>query len=835
MNNVVLNELASLLEHVLFLATCDLPEPSTPEHALPDDHDRSASEDTEMSVQAFTHSRSGSECRIDDVVSDNMDVESLSEVDTEDELLSSSDVSMLESVHDVSVHLEPSSEALNVSNQSTVSEFSSPEVCRRVLARRQKSAIIRYNSLLNRARVLERDQCLQEARECYESALELHPGVDESVRSSNLVDKARSLSSRGPKEEEARLEKLDDDFVRNMSTGNCELKPNFAIPYDIYKKLYSYQRKSLVWLWGLHLRKIGGILGDDMGLGKTVQMSAFLCGLFLKQIVKRVLVVCPVSVFGTWSETLTTWCSSQRVGKFQGTDKSQRIRALREVLTRGGVCVTTYGMLVSNEKELSTRPSRQDSSPTWDYVILDEGHRIKNPTTQVALASRAVPAAHRVILTGTPMQNNLQELWALLDFVTFGSILGDLNFFRSEYEMVITKANDRNATSFERNQGAKVAAELRRLIKPHLLRREKKPQHSTEGLLGIAVVDLDVARLGSQETPASKMISMDSQQPSLSVQKNDLILWVPLTDAQIQLYTDFLHSPEVAAVLNKSKSPLSAIGVLKSVCNHPMILKNVPPPTHARLTPSEARYSAVTVPGKSSRLEELCSKSGKLRVLMKLLENLREEGHRSLIFSQSKKMLNVIEECLCLERMKYLRIDGDVTQTRDRQELIQLFNRDDSIFCFLLTTQTGGLGITLTGADRVVIFDPAWNPAVDNQAVDRIYRIGQTRDVIVYRLITCSTVEEKIYRKQIFKNGLTRVATQAKEQYRYFSSDEIRTIFQLGDTTISETHKQLASLHKKQKLRYPELVKHVEFLESDKVPICGITDHDLLFTLKPPR
>lgn len=141
----------------------------------------------------------------------------------------------------------------------------------------------------------------------------------------------------------------------------------------------------------------------------------------------------------------------------------------------------------------------------------------------------------------------------------------------------------------------------------------------------------------------------------------------------------------------------------------------------------------------------LIAASGKLSVLMALLENLRRENHRVLVFSQSRKLLDIVASILSGKRIRHFRIDGNVSSSEDRQRMISRFNVDKSIFCFLLTTQTGGLGITLTGADRVIIFDPAWNPAVDAQACDRVYRIGQKRDVIIYRFISVGTVEEKIY------------------------------------------------------------------------------------------
>jgi hypothetical protein len=173
-----------------------------------------------------------------------------------------------------------------------------------------------------------------------------------------------------------------------------------------------------------------------------------------------------------------------------------------------------------------------------------------------------------------------------------------------------------------------------------------------------------------------------------------------------------------------------------------------------------------------------------------------------------------------------LRIDGTLRDSRKRQELIDAYNKNTSYFCFLLTTQTGGVGITLTGADRVIIFDPAWNPASDNQAVDRAYRIGQMKNVIVYRFITCGTIEEKIYRKQIYKDTISKTATEKSNQHRYFKKDELESLMKLDDPNESETQKHLASMHSERKT-YSELESHMEKLKS--FGIYGISDHDLLF------
>ncbi|XP_063968551.1 uncharacterized protein LOC135157317 [Lytechinus pictus] len=243
---------------------------------------------------------------------------------------------------------------------------------------------------------------------------------------------------------------------------------------------------------------------------------------------------------------------------------------------------------------------------------------------------------------------------------------------------------------------------------------------------------------------------------------------------------------------------------------------------------SEKEFAFNDITGVSE--EVLIQESGKLVFLFKLLENLREEGHRCLVFSRSLKMLNMIEKILRTRRFRWKRLDGSIHNMIEREAIIEDFQQDDSYNLFLLTTQVGDTGLNLTGADRVVIVDPRWNPFTDNKAVDRAYRIGQTKSVIVYRLITCGTIEEKIYRRQVFKKSLIKQTTgNFKEDiYSNFTTQELRHLFELEDTEVSVTQKQLEGLHGWQRKSSRELDQHIAFL---KTIVSGISDHDLLFSL----
>ncbi|XP_063964161.1 DNA excision repair protein ERCC-6-like [Lytechinus pictus] len=577
-----------------------------------------------------------------------------------------------------------------------------------------------------------------------------------------------------------RIFKLEAYLAENGSEDEDEEDDNMAhvgkgfyIYKDLYKRLYEYQKESLLWFWRLHRKQKGGILGDDMGLGKTVQVVAFLSGLFDMEQVENVLIVVPVALIINWEREFKNWAPGIGVHTFHGASKKERERLLERVQRRGGVLMVSYGLVVTCWEQIN---HYRCNDFVWDYVILDEGHKIKNPT-KTTKAVNAIAAKHRFILSGTPIQNNLKELWSLFNFVTHGTLLGTLQTFKSEYDSPITRAREKDATASEKLLGNEMAESLRLLIAPYFLRRtkadvlENKKESNQD--------DLDSEASGS--TRGS--LSPDNVIPSLT-RKNDLIVWLSLTDTQINIYKDFISLDRVKELLMTKRSPLAELTILKKICDHPRLLSNracrqlglkmFDEGYDENDDPDEMECAANSIHAISE--ETLFLESGKLQFLVKLLTNLREEDHRCLVFSQSRKMLDIVEKILKARGFKLMRLDGTITKMSDREDRISRFQRDHSYSVFLLTTQVGGVGLTLTGANRVVIIDPSWNPATDNQAVDRAYRIGQTRTVVIYRLITCGTVEEKIYRRQIFKESLTKQTTgSSKNPYRLGSFHKGRT------------------------------------------------------------
>lgn len=593
-------------------------------------------------------------------------------------------------------------------------------------------------------------------------------------------------------------------------------KSTYKLSGKIGKMLYPHQRDGLRWLWSLHCQGKGGILGDDMGLGKTMQMCGFLVGLFHSRLIKRVVIVAPKTLIPHWIKELAVVGLSERTREFFGTCSRTRQYELQYVLQDGGIILTTYDIVRNNWKQLSQSNSLGDDcdedEPIWDYMILDEGHLIKNPSTQRAQSLLAVPCAHRIVISGTPIQNNLKELWALFHFCC-PDLLGDKKWFKEKYENPVLRGNDKKATERDKRIGSTVAKELRERIQPYFLRRLKSEVFDEKS-----------------ETGGAKLSK-----------KNEIIVWLRLTSIQRRLYESFLNSELVLSSFDGS--PLAAITILKKICDHPYLLTKRAAEDVLEGMDSTLNGEDLDLAAKLAKHVADFSDDGfqeaqnnvscKISFIMSLLENLIPQGHNVLIFSQTRKMLNHIQESLTSSGYKYQRIDG-TTKACDRLTIVNDFQEGRGAPIFLLTSQVGGLGLTLTKADRVIVVDPAWNPSTDSQSVDRAYRIGQKKDVLVYRLMTCGTIEEKIYRMQIFKGGLFKTATEHKEQTRYFSKQDLKELFSLPKDgfDVSPTQRQLYEEHHHQIVMSDFLKVHLKFLES--LGIGGVSDHSLLYSKTEP-
>ncbi|CAM2120261.1 unnamed protein product [Caretta caretta] len=664
-----------------------------------------------------------------------------------------------------------------------------------------------YERYVTQAKEEARNGNLEESLKLFNLANEIHPSEKLRSRIKRLEETLAELALATEEEE---------GFVDVCNSG-------LMIYGEMHNKLFEYQREGVAFLYSLYRDgRQGGILADDMGLGKTIQIIALLSGMFDAELIQFVLLVMPTTLVSNWMREFTKWTPGLRVKDFHGTSKTERNRKLERIQRKNGIVITTYQMLINNWQQLSSLSGREF---VWDYIILDEAHKIKSPSAKTTKSVYAIPAKNRILLTGTPVQNNLREMWSLFDFACQGSLLGTAKTFKMEYENPITRAREKDATPGEKALGLKISENLMTIIKPYFLRRTKEDIQKK--------YNSDKVKTHLPEDQSKNIAPV---MPSLT-RKNDFIVWVYLAPVQEEIYRNFLSLDHVKEVLMTTRSPLAELNVLKKLCDHPRLLS-------ARACSQlglegggypeqddENEGGAFSGTNKIDHLSDeiLIQESGKLMFLMGLLERLQEEGHRTLVFSQSRKMLDILERILTHRHFRTMRIDGTVTHLVERERRIGVFQSNKDYSVFLLTTQVGGVGITLTAASRVVIFDPSWNPATDAQAVDRAYRIGQKENVVIYRLITCGTVEEKIYRRQVFKDSLIRQTTgDKKNPFRYFTKQELRELFTLGDTRTSATQIQLQSLHATQRKTDLELDEHIAYLHS--LEMFGISDHDLMYT-----
>lgn len=685
----------------------------------------------------------------------------------------------------------------------------------------------KIQQLVANAKEAARDGELLKSLKLFQEAYAMHPSEKLQTRIKKMQEFIDNMESESDEEDE--------------NTDMIDIGRQFYLHHSIANKLYDYQRNGVLWFWKLFKKKQGGILGDDMGLGKTIQVIAFLAGMYDADLIKHVIIVAPLAILVNWEKEFKKWAGGIRVKPFHGNNKKQRLNNLHKIQRTEGVLITTYGMVVSNIDSLSV--DENGDSFHWDYLILDEGHKIKN-ATKTSKCIRSIPSKLHYILTGTPVQNNLSELWSLFDFTQQGRLLGTKKTFDTEFQRPIVRAREKDATGYEQEVGNKIAESLRLLIHPYFLRRTKAEVFSNTKNENSNKENGANQQDGKSNNDENSSTMQSKSIPELKAKKNDLIIWVYLSDLQLKLYQGFVRSERVKqALMTTSRNPLAELNLLKKISDHPRLQSTL----SKFLTSSEEHEtrlacgieidnadvdteSTIEEPAHAPPVEKLIGDSGKMVFLVYLMKNLKDENHRTVIFSQSRKMLDIIQKVLLSFDHKILRVDGTISNPMDREKIIQKFQHDFSYNVMLMTTQVGSVGLTLTGADRLVIFDPSWNPGTDAQAVDRVYRLGQTKNVIIYRLITCGSVEEKIYRKQIFKNALMKQATGASNNpYRYFTNHELRELFVLDDPRESTTQQQLKEMHKHQSENDESFLKHLKYLENKKC-IYGVSHHDQLFT-----
>eukprot|EP00258_Populus_trichocarpa_P017348 XP_006378102.2 ISWI chromatin-remodeling complex ATPase CHR11 isoform X1 [Populus trichocarpa] len=540
---------------------------------------------------------------------------------------------------------------------------------------------------------------------------------DQSSSQKKAKGRGRHASKVTEEEEDEECLKEEEDGI----SGNTRLVTQ---PSCIQGKMRDYQLAGLNWLIRLYENGINGILADEMGLGKTLQTISLMGYLQeFRGITGPHMVVAPKSTLGNWMNEIRRFCPVLRAVKFLGNpDERKHIR--EELLAAGkfDVCVTSFEMAI---KEKSTL--RRFS---WRYIIIDEAHRIKNENSLLSKTMRLYNTNYRLLITGTPLQNNLHELWALLNFL-LPEIFSSAETFDEWFQ--ISGENDQQ----------EVVQQLHKVLRPFLLRRLKS--------------DVEKGLPPKKET----------------------ILKVGMSQMQKQYYKALLQKDlEVVNAGGERKRLLNIAMQLRKCCNHPYLFQGAEP---------GPPYSTG---------DHLVTNAGKMVLLDKLLPKLKERDSRVLIFSQMTRLLDILEDYLMFRGYLYCRIDGN-TGGEDRDASIDAFNKPGSEkFCFLLSTRAGGLGINLATADVVILYDSDWNPQVDLQAQDRAHRIGQKKEVQVFRFCTEYTIEEKVIERAYKKLALDALVIQQGRlaEQKTVNKDELLQMVRFGaemvfsskDSTITD-------------------------------------------------
>lgn len=516
----------------------------------------------------------------------------------------------------------------------------------------------------------------------------------------------------------------------------------------------------------------GCILADDMGLGKTLQSITLLYTLICqgfdgKPMVRKAIIVTPTSLVSNWEAEIKKWVGDRvRLVALCETTRQDVISGINSFTSPQG----KFQVLVVSYETFRMHSEKFSSSGSCDLLICDEAHRLKNDQTITNKALAALPCKRRVLLSGTPLQNDLEEFFAMVNFTNPG-ILGGIAHFRRYFEAPIICGREPAATAEEKKLGAERTAELSAKVNQFILRR-------TNALL-------------SNHLPP-KIIE---------------VVCCKLTPLQSDLYKHFIQSKNVKRAITeelKQSKILAYITALKKLCNHPKLIydtiRSGSPGTSGFedcirfFPPNMLSGRSGSWTGGDGGWVEL---SGKMQVLARLLHQLRQRTNdRIVLVSNYTQTLDLFAQ-LCRERKyPHLRLDG-ATSISKRQKLVNCLNdpsKDE--FVFLLSSKAGGCGLNLIGANRLVLFDPDWNPANDKQAAARVWRDGQKKRVYIYRFLSAGTIEEKVYQRQMAKEGLQKVIQREQNdsvaaQGNFLSTEDLRNLFTFDENIKSEIHENM--------------------------------------------
>lgn len=542
--------------------------------------------------------------------------------------------------------------------------------------------------------------------------------------------------------------------------------------------LRPYQIDGYNWLKMLYENGVNGILADEMGLGKTVQCIALVSHLASMGVKGPFLICAPLSTIPNWVAEFERFTPQLPVILYHGDrntrstlrKKMLKLKKLGDNVFVLPVIITSYEIIMNDRKLLS--------HIKWKYLIVDEGQRIKNTHCRLIRELRLYNTTHRLLLTGTPLQNSLSELWSLLNFL-LPELFDDLRSFESWFDIERISQQDANEEIMATEQKDHILSMLHQILTPFMLRRLKSDvelvippkkeiivfcpltklqqtfykatlNNTIENLLDKKMeVKVEVDVKGRPVRQSKKHISYKHVFEGSTTEKKT---WSDRDEKQLMNWiNNVIESNTKRDQERASKSspaPNSRVNLkmnnimmmLRKICNHPYLIEHPLDPKTGELVLNN----------------DLIKHSGKMGMLDRMLPELKKNGHKLLIFSQFVQVLNILEDYCYLKNFEYSRLDGSYG-FEQRQEQIDTFNNDKNTFLFLLSTRAGGLGINLVAADTVIIFDSDWNPQCDLQAQDRCHRIGQVKPVVVYRLVSRNTIDQKIVERATAKRKLEKM------------------------------------------------------------------------------
>ncbi|NXL69756.1 SMCA2 protein, partial [Leptocoma aspasia] len=599
--------------------------------------------------------------------------------------------------------------------------------------------------------------------------LEMNPGYEVAPRSDSEDESGSEYEEEDEEEESSKLETdekilldpnseevSEKDAKQIIETAKQDVDDEYSMQYSargsqsyytvahaitervekqssllINGTLKHYQLQGLEWMVSLYNNNLNGILADEMGLGKTIQTIALITYLMEhKRLNGPYLIIVPLSTLSNWTYEFDKWAPSVVKISYKGTPAMRRSLVPQLRSGKFNVLLTTYEYIIKDKHILA--------KIRWKYMIVDEGHRMKNhhcKLTQVLNTHYVAP--RRILLTGTPLQNKLPELWALLNFL-LPTIFKSCSTFEQWFNAPFAMTGER--VDLNEEETILIIRRLHKVLRPFLLRRLKKEVESQLPEKVEYVIKCDMSAL-------QKILYRHMQAKGI-------------------LLTDGSEKDKKGK--GGAKTLMNTIMQLRKICNHPYMFQHIEESFAEHLG-----YSNGVING-----AELYRASGKFELLDRILPKLRATNHRVLLFCQMTSLMTIMEDYFAFRNFLYLRLDG-TTKSEDRAALLKKFNEPGSqYFIFLLSTRAGGLGLNLQAADTVIIFDSDWNPHQDLQAQDRAHRIGQQNEVRVLRLCTVNSVEEKILAAAKYKLNVDQKVIQAGMFDQKSSSHERRAFLQ---------------------------------------------------------